>query len=124
MGAEDGYRPAWDESIRDKNIFSPDRKAGPAKRELQQSDITRTAPVTAPVQMPSVSLSGIILNPDGSFTAYLRIGDKPATGMREGDMNSGIVAEKIEERAVTLMWEDKSFTIKLQSSPLMKKKKR
>ena len=116
------YKRAWSKSILKKNLFNPQRSEGPPMREATQDDVPYTRVIEAPVSMPSIDLNGIIKNPDGSYTAYLRIGSNQATAMRSGDMLEEVLVERIENRNVSIRWRDKTFTLELPSSPLMKKR--
>ena len=122
MAQEKAYKRAWSRSILKKNLFSPQRSEGPPMREVIQNDIPYTRAAEAPVSMPSIDLNGIIKNPDGSYTAYLKIGSNQATAMRSGDMLEEVLVERIENRKVSIRWRDRTFTLELTSSPLMKKR--
>jgi hypothetical protein len=117
---EKSYRWAWGRDIAGKNLFSQERGRKP-KVEKPPEQITRPAP-PRPEPLPRLTLSGIIKNPDGSLTAYIKVGENPVTGVRMGDKVYGVTVEEIEERSVKLRWREREIMLKLKSSPLFKKR--
>ena len=123
--AEDSHGKAWGPDIKNRNLFSQYRKAAPPRQERNQPEpvarMVGDEPVPMP-PMPPITLNGIIINPDGSFTAYIKVGDNPVVGTRIGDKMHGVSVRSIQERQVELDWLGNPLTLKMQSSPLIKKR--
>ncbi len=120
------HKKAWGREIMDRNLFNPNRKTSretnTVTREVEAPQQIARDVVVAPEPMPVVTLSGIIKNPDGSYTAYIKVGANPLSGVRVGDLMHEISVNGIEERRVELDWRGNSISLSLQGSPLMKKR--
>jgi hypothetical protein len=114
---------AWGPEIKSRNLFSAERTNEPLQigAELSVEPIAKEV-TTPPPTMPVITLSGIIYDTDGSYKAFIKVGDNPVTGVHVGDMFRGVSVLKIEERKVELMWNGKDISLKLKSSPLTKKR--
>lgn len=120
--AEDSHGKAWGPDIKNRNLFSQYRKATPKHVEQKQPETVARMVDDKPVPMPAITLNGIIINPDGSFTAYIKVGDNPTMGARIGDKMHDVSVRSIEERQVELDWQGNPLTLKMKSSPLIKKR--
>ncbi len=116
------HKKAWGKDIKEKNLFSQQRMPAPVRRVGQAPEPVGRTPVRPPEPMPAIILNGIIKNTDGSYAAYIKVGDKPTMGMRIGDVMHGVSIITIEERQVELKWQNNKLTMKMQSSPLIKKR--
>ena len=119
---EDSHGKAWGPDIKNRNLFSQYRKATPQHQEQMQPETVGREVGDEPVPMPAITLNGIIINPDGSLTAYIKVGDNPTMGARIGDKMHGVSVMSIQERQVELDWQGSGITLKMRSSPLRKKR--
>ncbi len=120
--AEDSHGKAWGPDIKNRNLFSQYRKTSPPRQEPNQPEQVARTVDNKPVPMPPLILNGIIINPDGSFTAYIKVGDNPVVGTRIGDKMYGVSVRSIQERQVELDWQGNLVTLRMKSSPLIKKR--
>lgn len=116
------HKKAWGREIKDRNLFNPNRETSAVAREVEAPSQVARDVVVFPDTMPVVTLSGIIENPDGSYTAYIKVGDNPLSGVRVGDLMHEISVNGIVERRVELDWRGNSISLSLKGSPLMKKR--
>ncbi len=120
--AATSHKRAWGRDIKEKNLFSQQRKPTPVRMDEQAPEPVGRTEVRPPEPMPAIILNGIIINPDGSYTAYIKVGDNPTMGARVGDVMHGISVITIEERQVELDWQGNGLTLKMKSFPLIKKR--
>ncbi len=116
------HKKAWGRAIKDRNLFNPNRQTSAVIKEVEAPRQVARDVVVRPEPMPAVTLSGIIKNADGSYTAYIKVGNNPLSGVRVGDLMHEISVDEIEERHVELSWRGKSLSLSLQGSALMKKR--
>lgn len=119
------HKRAWSSAILKKNLFSQSRQENPVvmvETIVEPDPVALIKPASPPAPMPAISLSGIIIDPDGAYTAYIKIGKNPVAGARVGDVMHGVGVITIEERQVELEWKGASISLKMKSSPLLKKR--
>lgn len=116
------FEHVWGREILRNNLFSEMRqgqkkKAPPAPVQAAKIVQPQPEPVIPPPPRPNVVLDGIIKDHDGVFTVLLSIDDEQATPMHKGDSVEGLHVKDIQERSVTLIWnEGDEFTLTMQTA--------
>lgn len=103
------YDPAWRKDILSKNLFSRQREYAPLPRPETPAEV-RPEPEAFP---PNLSLSGIILDQYGEFSAYIQTDGEPPKQVREGDVFDDILVVHISEREVKLLWNDQEIDLNM-----------
>ncbi len=125
------YKKAWGREIKDRNLLSPSRQTSNEENtgtKVQRgTENTQNAGRDEQVTvepMPEVILSGIIKNPDGSYTAYIKVGENPVSSVRVGDLMHAVSVKVIKERHLELDWKGNAISLSLKGSPLMEMRRK
>jgi hypothetical protein len=104
------YESTWSEQIVSKNLFSKlrGRTPPPPRRAVVKE------PPAPPPEPPDLKLTGVVLNQLGEYIAYIKATGGPLGTVKEGDMFAGALVVDIEERAVTLLWNEQVINLSLE----------
>ncbi len=109
------YSPGWGEEIVARNLFSPYRGYSPPPPPPGPSE-DAAGPPAPPEPPPKLLLSGIILDQYGEHVAFVKLGDGPPRKMRVGDEFDGLSVVGIDDRSVTLMWNEEEITLSMKNT--------
>jgi hypothetical protein len=101
------YRPAWGKAIYEKNLFSP------ARGYAEPTPAVPASPPPPPPVKPQMDLTGIVLDPDGEYIAYISIDRAKAVPMRKGDKMGDVEVVDINEMSVVVQWNRENITLSL-----------
>jgi hypothetical protein len=102
------YKPSWGKVIYEKNLFSPTRDYAERKPYAPPPP-----PPPPPPVKPQMDLTGIVLDPDGEYIAYISIDRAKAVPMRKGDKLGDVELTDINERSVVVQWNRENITLSL-----------
>jgi hypothetical protein len=102
------YKPSWGKVIYEKNLFSPARDYAAPKPYVPPP-----SPPPPPPVKPQMDLTGIVLDPEGNYIAYVSIDRAKATPMRKGDKIGDVELMDINERSVVVQWNRENITLSL-----------
>lgn len=104
---EAAYKQFWDNSIHEKNLFSP-------YRSYSEPKPVSAVPPPPPPKKPELSLKGIIIDSFGEYVAYLEIDKAKAMPLRKGDKVDDIEIVDITERKVVLKWIAETINLNME----------
>ena len=105
------YESAWSEQIVGKNLFSK-RRGTPPPPPPPRAAVKEPPP--PPPEPPELTLTGVVLNPQGEYVAFIKKDGDPLRSVKEGDMFDDILVVDIEEREVTLLWNDQVIELGIE----------
>ncbi len=82
--------------------------------EKPLTTIAPPPPPSPPEQPPQMVLKGIILEPGGTYRAYIEIDGKKMLSLRAGEGVDNIIITDIKERRVSLRWKDQTLELSIE----------
>lgn len=105
------YGSAWSEGIISNNLFSKRRGYTPPPPPRETA--VRNTPKPQP-KPPNLALSGVILNQSGEYVAFIKKDGGQPRSVREGDMFDGVLVVDIQEREVSLLWNEQEINLSME----------
>jgi hypothetical protein len=113
--SEDAFKSAWGKEILENNLFSPQRIASSAAKDIEP--IEKIEPsierIVKDTPIPILNLSGIIENQHGELVAYIQKDKDEAVPLREGDRLDEFKVVEITNRKVKLLFRGEEITLTL-----------